>query len=127
MKTRFIDIEFEGDAIALYNGKVIWSNLEDGDCPPDVAMMYVTNMYTVGGMLVFKLGKEPTVPTIEEYRQYDPNAEAIIEKPNGVLIVITRYGLNDYGAWWTDVNHLYVDTFGNSVRGSLADIIDKLK
>lgn len=127
MKTRFIDIEFEGDAIALHKGKVIWSNLKDGDCPPDVALMLVSNMYTAGDVLVFELEKETPAPTIEEYRQYDPNAETILKRDDGSLIIITRYGQDDYGVWFTDADHLYDDTFGSSVRGSLADIIDELK
>lgn len=55
MKVHFIDIPFTGDAIALHNGKVIWTNHESGDCPPDICMMTVSNMYTIDSQLVFEL------------------------------------------------------------------------
>ncbi len=58
MKVRFIDIPFEGDAIALHNGKVIWTNHDSGDCPPDIALMYVENMYVADGHFVFELEKD---------------------------------------------------------------------
>lgn len=55
MKTRFCDIPFAGEAIALLHGKVIWTNYISGDCPPDVAMMTVTNVYITDGIFIFEL------------------------------------------------------------------------
>ena len=65
--------------------------------------------------------------SIEKYREYNPYTEAIITGKSGALIVIDRYGINDYGAWWTDEEHLYDDTFGSSVRGNLDGILSELK
>ena len=59
---------------------------------------------------------------IDSYRKYNPNVESIITTDYGDLIVITRYGVDDYGAWWTDEEHLYDDTYGSSVRGSFEAI-----
>ena len=55
MKIRFSDIPFTGDAIAIHNGKVIWTNLISGDCPPDIAFMSVQNLYVIDNLLVFEL------------------------------------------------------------------------
>lgn len=55
---RFIDIPFEGEAIATHDGKVIWSNTFSGDCPPDICMMLVKNMYIVDGSFIFELIRE---------------------------------------------------------------------
>lgn len=58
MKTRFCDIPFDGDAIALHHGKVIWTNFYGGDCPPDISMMTVSNLYITDGTLIFELDSE---------------------------------------------------------------------
>ena len=58
MEVRFNDIPFVGDAIATHNGKVIWTNHESGDCPPDVCMMIVSNVYIVDGQFIFELKYE---------------------------------------------------------------------
>ena len=58
MNIRLIDIPFEGDAIATLDGKVIWTNHESGDCPPDICMMFVRNMYITDGQFVFELAQE---------------------------------------------------------------------
>jgi len=55
---RFADIPFSGDAIAIHNGSVIWTNRESGDCPPDIAMMIVANTYVVDNLIVFDLKEE---------------------------------------------------------------------
>lgn len=65
--------------------------------------------------------------SIEKYREYNPYTESIITGKSGALIVIDRYGINDYGAWWTDKEHLYDETFGSSVRGDLGGILSELK
>lgn len=52
---RFIDIPFAGEAIALHDGKVIWTNHDSGDCPPDIGMMTVTNVYITDGIFIFEL------------------------------------------------------------------------
>lgn len=57
MKVRFVDIPFEGDAIALHNGKVIWTNHNSGDCPPDISMMTVASVCIIDGQFVFELEK----------------------------------------------------------------------
>ena len=67
------------------------------------------------------------MPNIEEYRQYDPYTETILEGKSGSLIVINRYGIDDYSAAWTDRDHLYDESFGYSVRGTLKDILDEMK
>lgn len=64
--------------------------------------------------------------SIEKYRKYNPYTEAILNKDNYV-IVIDRYGVNDFGVWWTNENHMYDDTFGCSTRGSLEAILHELK
>lgn len=51
----FNDVQFTGDAIATSGGKVIWTNLVSGDCPPDIAVMKVVNLYVVDNVLVFEL------------------------------------------------------------------------
>lgn len=53
--------------------------------------------------------------------------EKIFTGKSGATIVITRYGENDYSAWWTDEDHLNDETFGYSVRGSLNDVVAELK
>ena len=55
MDIRFADVPFSGDAIATKDGRIIWTNRESGDCPPDIAIMIVTNIYTVDGTFVFEL------------------------------------------------------------------------
>lgn len=67
------------------------------------------------------------MPSIEKYREYNPYTEAILTGKSGVLLVIDRYDVNDYGIWWTDEEHLYDDIYGTSVRGSLEDILHELK
>lgn len=57
MKIRFADIPFSGEAIATLDGKVIWTNYESGDCPPDIAYMFVEDSYVVDNILVFELSK----------------------------------------------------------------------
>ena len=58
-RMRFGDVPFVGDAIATYDGKVIWTNHESGDCPPDLCVMfYVKSMYIVDNQFVFELTKE---------------------------------------------------------------------
>lgn len=52
---RFIDMPFTGEAIATHDGKVIWHNFYSGDCPPDIALRYVKNMYVENEVLVFEL------------------------------------------------------------------------
>ena len=64
---------------------------------------------------------------LPKFREYNPYAETIIEVESDYLIVIDRYGTNDYGVWWTDEDHLYDDTFGSSVRGSFDGILYELK
>lgn len=49
------DIEFSGDAVAILDGKVVWSNQTSGDCPPDIACRNVRIMYAVSNMIVFEL------------------------------------------------------------------------
>lgn len=65
--------------------------------------------------------------SIEKYREYNPYTETILTDTSGDLIVIDRYGPDDFGAWWTDAEHLYDDTFGSSVRGTLEAILHELK
>lgn len=55
MGARFIDIPFDGEAIALHDGKVIWTNHYSGDCPPDICMMNVASVYIVDGQFIFEL------------------------------------------------------------------------
>lgn len=44
---------------------------------------------------------------------------------SGDSVVITRYGQDDYGAWFTD--DTTKDTHGSSVRGSLLDILEEVR
>ena len=55
MSVMLNDIPFAGNAIAIHNGKVIWTNHESGDCPPDVATLHVRSMYVVDNVIVFEL------------------------------------------------------------------------
>ena len=64
---------------------------------------------------------------LPKFREYNPYTETIIEVDSDYLIVIDRYGTNDYGVWWTDEDHLYDDTFGSSIRGSFDSILYELK
>lgn len=64
---------------------------------------------------------------LEKYREYNPYTESIVPGKSDTLIVIDRYGVNDYGAWWTDEKHLYDETYGTSCRGTLADILHNIK
>lgn len=54
------DLPFAGSIIAMRNGKVIWTNHESGDCPPDIACMEVKNSYIVNGELIVELANIPT-------------------------------------------------------------------
>lgn len=63
---------------------------------------------------------------LTKYMESNPYTEAIYEKES-CLVVIDRYGANDYGAWWTNEEHLYDDSYGDSVRGTLQDILSELK
>lgn len=62
-----------------------------------------------------------------EHQKYDENAVSILTAKSGDLIVIDFYGPDDFGAWWTDENHLRDDTYGYSVRGTLEGILEELK
>ena len=53
-----INLPIEGDAIATHNGRVIWTNHESGDCPPDIIMMIVKNIYIIDGEFVIELKYE---------------------------------------------------------------------
>ena len=64
---------------------------------------------------------------IKKYRKYDPYAETILTGKSGDLIVIDRYGPDDFSAWLTDKEHLYDETYGSSVRGNLVSILSELK
>lgn len=61
------------------------------------------------------------------YRKYNPYTEAILTGKSGVLLVIDRYDVNDYGVWWTDAEHLYDETYGTSCRGTLESILHNIK
>lgn len=52
---KFHDVPFTGDAIALKDGRFIWHNFHSGDCPPDINILYVKNMYDEDGVIVFEL------------------------------------------------------------------------
>ena len=52
------DFPINGSAIATIDGRVVWSNHESGDCPPDIAMMHVKNTYKINGELVIELTNE---------------------------------------------------------------------
>ena len=54
----FNDVPFVGDAVATLDGKVIWTNHYSGDCPPDIALLFVKNVYIVDGEFIFELTKE---------------------------------------------------------------------
>lgn len=62
-----------------------------------------------------------------EQRTHNPYTVSILTTKSGGLIVIDCYGPDDFGAWWTDENHLESDTYGCSVRGSLKDILRELR
>ena len=64
---------------------------------------------------------------IKKYRKYDPNAETILTGKSGDLIVIDRYGPDDFGAWLTDEEHLYDETYGYSTRGDLIGILSEIR
>ena len=51
--------------------------------------------------------------------------ESVSKTDDGIYIHIDRYGINDYGVWFTD--DLKDDTAGCSTRGTLMDILDELK
>lgn len=42
------------------------------------------------------------------------------------VIVITRYGNDDYSACWTDTDHLEDETYGTSVRGTCQQVFDEV-
>lgn len=67
------------------------------------------------------------MPNLEEYRKHDPLNEAILTGKSGALLVIDRYGTDDFSVWWTDEEHLYDETYGSSVRGNLAGILNEIK
>ena len=47
-------------------------------------------------------------------------------KKSGQLITVTRYGNNDYSAWWHD-SESSSETEGYSVRGTMWQIMDEMK
>lgn len=55
-----------------------------------------------------------------------PTIETIITGKNGSVIVVHRYGVDDFSAWFTDDNHINDEMFGYSVRGSLIQIIREI-
>ena len=56
------------------------------------------------------------------------NCETIVPFGDGSdLMVITRFGIDDYDVWFTDVNHLTDESYGSSARGSFASILDEIK
>ena len=65
--------------------------------------------------------------SIKKYREYNPDTEAIVTGKDNVLLVIDRYGEDDYGVWWTDEEHLYDEFYGTSCRGTLAQILSNIK
>lgn len=48
-------------------------------------------------------------------------------KKTGLMITITRYGQDDYCAWWRDESEINKETAGYSVRGTLLDIVSEIK
>lgn len=54
----------------------------------------------------------------------EPTQETVLKGRSGITIVIHRYGVNDFSAWFTDDPS--DDTSGSSVRGSLDAIIFEL-
>ena len=58
---------------------------------------------------------------------YEPTTETVIRHPDGYVTVIQRYGVDDYGAWFTHEDHMDDETFGSSVRGSFIDIIREIR
>lgn len=68
-----------------------------------------------------------TAKLLKKYREYNPLTETILTGKSGALIVIDRFGPDDFSAWWTDEQHLYDETFGSSVRGDLGGILSELK
>ena len=64
---------------------------------------------------------------LEKFREFDPDVETIISTNSGDLIVIDRYGPDDFSAWWTDEENLYNPSYGCSIRGTLEDILIELK
>ena len=55
----------------------------------------------------------------------DVTMEVVTKGKSGMHILIDRYGVNDYGVWFTDDPKN--DTSGCSTRGSLLDIFDEIK
>lgn len=64
---------------------------------------------------------------LTKYREYNPYTEAILTGKSGVLLVIDRYGVNDYGVWWTDEEHLYDEFYGTSSRGTFEVLLENIK
>ena len=68
-----------------------------------------------------------TLHAVSGFRLSAPTTETVLCDPDGAVTVIQRYGANDYGAWFTDKDHMDDDTFGSSVRGPLLDVIDEVR
>ncbi len=118
--------DFKKSAFALYEALYrVQSDDVDIDFHEDYPfqLSFDEMIHEIATWVDTQTGLLETKPTdIDSYRKYNPNVESIIETDYGDLIVITRYGVDDYGAWWTDEEHLYDDTYGSSVRGSFESI-----
>lgn len=58
--------------------------------------------------------------------RWQPNTEATFRgKRTGLLITVTKYGADDYSAWWHDKDA--TETDGYSVRGTMRQIMNEMK
>ena len=62
----------------------------------------------------------------EDLNMNNVTQETIINLNDGCCIVIHRYGVDDYSAWFTHKDELDNETFGSSVRGSFVDIVHEI-
>lgn len=56
----------------------------------------------------------------------EPTFEAQFTGKDGIVVIIYRYGINDYSAWFTDEENIDNDSYGSSVRGSLLDVFNEV-
>ena len=90
---------------------------------PHIVVYYYHDMW----QLYYHERKVSAMITIRSNDYTVPTTESVIRKPDGSVIVIQRYGTDDYDAWFTDKDHMDDDTFGSSVRGSFVDIVKEIR
>ena len=107
------------EAIEKYGDCDVWSSYTSGGYFPE----FTTDVWVeIPGMHLSNAANHKiTIPSVR-----DDFAEFVGRK-TGMLITVTKYGDDDYDAWWRYESERDNETAGYSVRGTMAQIVDELE